>query len=421
MRLLSLLVRKSLAQHALSSVVTALATALAAGLVVSVFSLSAQARRAFIAGDPGFDAVVGGRGSELQIVLNAVYHLETSPGTVPWSLYEELIVDPRVQLAVPYAVGDSYRGYRIVGTTPERFEAVVAPDGRPFELVRGERYFDATLREAVIGAVVARELQMGVGARFQPSHGLSDLQRHDEEYVVVGVLRPTSSPLDRVIWIPIEGVLRMSGHVLRDPDGEQDDEAYEPSPDEPIPDELRQVSAVMLKLSESSAAGFQLAEDINRRGREATLAWPIAKSVGQLFDRLGWVTSILSLVASLTVVVAAGAILASLTNAMNERRRELAVLRALGARRTTLLAAIVGEAAAIALMGAVVGLGVHLGIMAIAAEVVWRQTGVAIEVAAWHPAQALTPLSVTLLGALAGLIPAARAYRTEVADELTPA
>ena len=116
---LVLIVRRSLRQHALSTSITVLSAALASGLVMAVFAVAAQSRAAFAGGPVGFDAVLGARGSETQLVLNTVFHLETSPGNIPWSMYTALQEDRRVELAIPYAVGDNYKGFRIVGTTSQ--------------------------------------------------------------------------------------------------------------------------------------------------------------------------------------------------------------------------------------------------------------------------------------------------------------
>ena len=129
---LVLIVRRSLALHRLSSGITVVSTALAAGLVMAVFVVSAQSYQAFAGGPVGFDAVLGARGSQLQLVLNTVFHLETSPGNIPYSLYREVAEDPRVDLAVPFAVGDNYRGFRIVGTSTEIFTDFEYEEGRRF-------------------------------------------------------------------------------------------------------------------------------------------------------------------------------------------------------------------------------------------------------------------------------------------------
>jgi len=408
---LVLIVGRSLRQHALSTTVTVLSTALATGLVVSVFSVSARSRDAFEVPRLDFDAVVGARGSPLQLVLNAVFHLETSPGNLPWSVYEELAADPRVVRAVPYAVGDSYRGFRVVGTSAEMLADLPLRES-PVYAVRAP---DAMRAEAALGATVARETGLAENSRFHPQHGVGAgavRDEHEEEYVVTAVLEPTGTPLDRVIWVPIEGVFRMGGHVLRG-SGEE----YHPEAGEEIPDESKEVSAVLLELA-SPQAGFQLQQEINRQGDQATLAWPIATVMAEIFRKLGWVNSVLELVAYLVMLVAAASILASIYNSMNERRRELAVLRALGARRRTIFGVIVLEAATIAGLGAFLGFAVYLAIATLAAGVIRDRTGVVLDVAALHPAMLWTPLGALALGALAGVLPAWKAYSTDVAAHL---
>ncbi len=413
---LMLIVRRSLRQHALSTLVTVLAVALASGLVMAVFSIKNQTYDAFTGGNAGFDAVLGARGSQLQLVLNTVFHLETSPGNIPWEMYRAVAADPGVALAIPYAVGDNYEGYRIVGTTPEMFTKFQYQRGRTFQTRPGGRFFEADRREAVIGSFAARRTGLAVGATFNPYHGLisDEGKRHQEEYTVVGVLEATNSPSDRVIWIPIEGVYRMGGHVLRGTG-----RTFRPDADAAIPEEHREVSAVMLKLSDPQA-GIYLDQTINRQGQRATLAWPIGKVMADLFDKIGWVNRVLEMVAYLVVVVAAGSILASLYNTMNERRREFAILRSLGARKGTVFSAIVLEATTITALGTLAGYLVYTLILSGAYVIVRAQTGVVLDVMRVEPALVLTPLGMLLVGALAGLVPALKAYRTDVASNLVP-
>lgn len=413
---LLLIVRRSLRQHALSTAITVLSVALASGLAMAVFSIKNQTYEAFTGGAGGYDAVLGARGSQLQLVLNAVFHLETSPGNIPWQLYKAVEADPGVELAIPYALGDNYRGYRIVGTTPELFTRSAERDGRGLTVSGGGRIFTPDAREAVAGSLAAARTGLSVGSTFRPYHGLvyNEESVHDDEYTVVGVLAPTNSPADRVIWIPIEGVYRMEGHVLRG-----SGRPFTPEEGEMIPEEHREVSAVMLRLADPQA-GIFLDQAINRQGNRATLAWPIGRVMADLFEKIGWVNRVLELVAYLVVLVAAGSILASLYNTMNERRREFAILRALGARRGTVFSAIVLEATTITALGALAGFLVYGGILTLAFVIVRAQTGVVLNV--WRPDVALVaaPLAMIALGALAGLVPAFKAYRTDVADNLTP-
>lgn len=416
MRGVLLMVRRSLRQHIVSTSVTLGAVGLACGLVMSVFSIQDQSYRAFTAGNTGFDAVLGARGSQLQLVLNTVFHLETSPGNIPWSLYQAVKQDRRVRYAIPYALGDNYHGFRIVGTSEELFTThTFGDDDRKFTLQEG-RWFDPDYMEAVIGSFAAQRTGLGVGDTFQPYHGLSFNPNsvHQEVYTITGVLEPTNTPNDRVIWIPIEGVFRMSGHVLRGA-GEE----YHPEAGVEIPDEHKEVSAVMLSLR-GPTAGMGMEAEINKQGRVATLAWPIGTIMADLFNKIGWINRVFELVAYLVVAVSAGAILASIYNTINERRREFAILRALGARRRTVFSVIVLESAVIAFLGSVIGFAVYAAILAATATVVRAQTGVVLEVMAYHPALFWTPVGMTAMGALAGIAPAIKAYATDVADNLTP-
>jgi putative ABC transport system permease protein len=398
---IGLIVQRSLRQHALSTSVTAASIALGAGLLMAVWAVKEQAQRTFAGVNSGFDAVLGARGSKLQLVLNAVFHLESSPGNIRWEDYLSVRGHPSVALAVPLAMGDNYRGWRIVGTTPDLFErAELGPGGRRFRLGSG-RWFDPELREAVVGSFAARRLGLKVGSEFEPYHGLAfdEQARHEESYVVVGVLEPSNTPADRVIWIPVEGVQWMGGHDPR---------------------AVTDVSAVLVKLKSGGIAGFQLDQLYNKQGERLTFAWPIGAVVSELFAKISWFDGVLEIVAWLVVLVATGSMLASIYNSMNERRRDLAILRALGARRLTLSVAVVLEATSIAALGAVAGYAVYAAILAGVASIVRSRTGVVLAVLEWDPVLVLAPAAIVFLGALAGLIPALKAYRTNVAENLTP-
>ncbi|MBK8247398.1 MAG: ABC transporter permease [Gemmatimonadetes bacterium] len=410
------IVLRSMRQHALSTAVTLLSVGLASGLVMAVFSIKEQTYQAFTGGPIGFDAVLGARGSQLQLVLNTVFHLETSPGNIPYSMYTAISADPGVELAIPYAVGDNYEGYRVVGTIPDLFTRFEYTAGRKLALAPGGRVFTMEERGAVVGSFVAQRTGLKIGDTFEPYHGLSgdSTKAHEDEYTVVGILEPSNSPSDRVVWIPLEGLYRMSGHVLRGTG-----RSYTPVADSTIPPEHLEVSAVMLKLKDPTA-GIYLDQAINRTGKSATLAWPIGRVMADLFGKIGWMNNVLAMVAYLVVVVAAGSILASIYNTMNERRREFAILRSLGARRSTVFSAIVLESATITAFGTLVGFLVYGAIIGAAAVIVRAQTGVVLDAFRFDWALVLTPIGMVIVGALAGLVPAFKAYRTDVASNLTP-
>jgi putative ABC transport system permease protein len=396
-----LIVLRSLRQHALSTLVTAFSISLAGGLLMSVWTVKDQSRATFTGVNGGFDAVLGARGSKLQLVLNSIFYLEASPGNVAAPDYLDIKNNPNVALAIPIAVGDNYHGYRLVGTIPELFEKVEYAPGKHYELEPGGNLFDPSRREAVVGSFVAQKMSLKLGDTFHPYHGLifNEQDQHAETYVVVGILKPSNTPTDRVIWIPLEGIQKMKGH---DPKAATD------------------VSAVLVKLKGGGMVGFRLDMMYNKQGNRLTFAWPIASTIADLFDKIGWFDKVLALVSYLVALVATASILASIYNSMNERRREIAILRALGAHRRIIFSAILLEAAAISALGMVVGFLVYSGIMSGAAKIIRAQTGIVLDPFAFNAVMLWAPAALIGLGALAGIVPAMKAYRTDVATYLAP-
>jgi putative ABC transport system permease protein len=213
----------------------------------------------------------------------------------------------------------------------------------------------------------------------------------------------------------------MGGHVLRG-GGQTTATAAQPYVAQAgvqIPDEFKEISAVMIKFR-SPQVGMAMEQTINKQGTVATLAHPIGRVMAELFDKLGWVNRILEMVSYLVVVVAAASILASIYNTISERRREFAILRALGARRSTVFSAIVAESATIAALGALFGFLVYGIILSATAAVVRARTGVVIDVLQYNRALWAAPLGIIIVGALAGILPAIKAYSTDVASNLVP-
>jgi putative ABC transport system permease protein len=397
---LPLILYRSLRQHALSTLVTAGSIALAVGLLMVVWMVKDQSQRAFVETSTGFDAVLGARGSRLQLVLNAIFHLEASPGNIAAGDFEQIRRHPAVKAAIPLAVGDNYRGYRIVGTVENLFTQVEYARGRRYAVQPGGRVFAGTAHEALVGSFVAERLGLRVGDTFQPYHGLvfDPSHQHEEIYTVVGILEPTNTPADRVLWVPLAGIQNMKGH---DPKFATD------------------LSAVLLQLR-TPQAGFMLDMMYNRQGNRLTFAYPVGAIIADLFGKIGWFDRVLALVAYLVAFVAAGSVLASIYASMSARRRDLAILRALGARRHTIFTAVVAEAAVIGALGALAGFVVYGALLAGVARIIRAQTGVAIDVLAMHPVLWIAPLAMIALCALGGIIPALKAYRVPVAETLAP-
>lgn len=396
---LALIVRRSLRQHLFSTLITAFSIALAGGLLMAVWVVKAQSQNTFTQVNTGFDAVLGARGSKLQLVLNAIFHLEASPGNLPFADYEFIRQHPAVKLAVPIAVGDNLRGYRIVGTIPEFFREVEYTPGHTFALSAG-KLFAPEAKEAVLGSFAAEKLGLKVGDVFHPFHGLvyDEKNQHAETYAVTGILAPSNTPVDKVIWIPLRGLQTMNGH---DPKAATD------------------VSAVLIQLR-APTAGFMLDLMYNKQGNRLTFAYPVGAIMADLFSKISWFDRVLGLVAYLVAFVSAIGVLVAIYNSMAARRRDIAILRALGAGRFMLFGAVVLEATAIGALGMVAAFAVYGVIVTGVAAVIRAQTGILLETWTYNPVMLWAPVGMVLLCGLCGVLPAWKAYRTDVAENLAP-
>lgn len=396
-----LIIYRSLRQHALSTLVTALSIAFATGLLMTVWMVKAQSQRAFVETSTGFDGVLAARGSELQIVLNAIFHLEAPPGNIRAADYEQIKKHPAVKAGIPVASGDNYKGWRIVGTSPELFTDIEYAPGKKYALEQGRLFSTGDhAHEAVVGSFAARQLGLAVGSKFHPSHGLArgSGHEHEEEYKVTGILAPTSTPADRVIWLPLEGVQHMSGHAAS---------------------AQSELSAVLVQLK-ARTAGFALRQHYNKQGDRLTFAYPTATIIADFFNKIGWFDRVLALVAFVVMLVAAASVLASTYASMSARQRDIAILRALGARRGMVFGVVVLEAMVIGALGALGGFAVYFALMTGVTELIREQTGVVVTALSWHAVLLWCPLAMIALGALGGVIPAMKAYRVPVAETLSP-
>ena len=452
--------------RAVSSVLTCVSIALGVMLLAGLWMLSAQAERHYKASFRGFDAIVGPKeGSPLSLVLSTVYNLGYEPGVVSLDVYEDLRSGRLARrwgtrYAIPQARGDSFADFPIIGTTDEMFskfhleytkegerriphplkfaeggawsfshEDLLAFAARRLKQGAGEDVplFDgaktATVtaedgheianiptqyRQAVIGAKVARELGAGVGFAFTPVHGKRDevgAHVHDEARCrVVGVLEPTGSPVDAGIYIPLGTFLALDGHA---------DEQYRPG------HELGAtfISAVIVSTKHPTGPE-NLRKEFGTRS-DAQVAIPRTE-IPQLLKLVGDVKQLLDVISWMVLIVAAIAILVALYNTMNERRREIAIMRSLGARRWQIGRIIVQEALTISLIGAVVGvIGCHVAAYLLA-DVVSERTSVPLDWATFHWRELVLVGGVGALGVVAGLVPAAKGSLTEVAENLAP-
>ncbi|MEN9666984.1 MAG: transporter permease YtrF precursor [Planctomycetota bacterium] len=424
---------RNIRQRPLTSGLTALSLALGVALVVATLVTGSLVQRAFESGSGlGYNMIVGAKGSPLQLVLNTVYLISRPIENVGWDFYQEFLPAARradgidgkyaasTGVAVPTCMGDYYRSFRVVGTNADFFGRLTRGDGEPFRFTSGENFRDADFFAGVIGATVAETLGLKVGDPFSPTHGADDGKVHDP-FKVVGILERTWTPIDRGVFVNMEGFYLQDGHAKPLPDGVEPEVSHALAGDRPAPLSAaqREVTAILLETAslpglppELTAMGLRTA--INEGG-EAQAALPVAE-IRQLLDLfVRPLELVLLLVTGLVVLVSALGILISMVGSSLERSRDVAIMRALGARRGHVLATVLIEAVLLAVGGGLAGWVLGHAIVASIGPWIAANAGVRAGFFSSAPAaEALLVPFLVLLAIAAALLPALAAYRTDV-------
>ncbi|MBK9360484.1 MAG: ABC transporter permease [Rubrivivax sp.] len=422
MRTLLSIAARSAWNRRLTLSLVALCIALATGLLLTLERLRADVRASFAQSVSGTDLIVGARTGPVQLMLYAVFRVGGATNNITMASARALAEHRAVAWTVPIALGDSHRGRPVLGTTPAYFERFRYGDRQPLQLAEG-RAFAGTLDglyEAVIGAEVARSLGYRTGQRITLAHGAGGMpgsEHADKPFTVVGVLARTGTPVDRTVHVSLQALEAI--HL--------DWAGGAPLPGMSVPaDQARkfdlepqQVTAVLVGLK-SRAAVFVVQRWVAQYEAEPLLAVLPGVALDELWDVLGVGERALQAMSGLVAVVSLASLVAVVLAGLNERRRELAVLRAVGAGPRHVLGLLTIEALLVTLAGSVIGAAVSFAAVALAGPWVQTQFGITLQGGAPSAAQALLWGAVVLAGMLAGLIPGLRAYRLSLADGLSP-
>ncbi|APR04542.1 ABC transporter permease [Thauera chlorobenzoica] len=412
----------SIANRRLAAMLTVLAVALSVALLLGVERVRNDARAGFAQTLSGTDLVVGARAGAVQLLLYSVFHIGDATNNVSWASIEEVAALPQVAWLVPIALGDSHRGHRVVGTTGAFFEHYRYGERRALRFAAGRAFagMPEGLFEVVLGAEVAARFGYRVGERIVLSHGGAGgppfAEHGDKPFTVVGVLARSGTPVDRALLVGLEGLEAI--HI--------DWQGGAPVPGVKIgPEHVRKfdlapksVTAALLGL-ESRTAVFRVQRWINAYAGEPLSAILPGVTLQELWSLVGMAEKALLAVSALVVMVGLAGLVAVVVASLGERRRELAILRALGAGPGQVFALLAVESLLLALAGCALGLGLLYGAGALAAP--WLGARHGLQLSLGLPAAGEWGLLAAVLGAslLASLVPALRAYRYSLADGMT--
>lgn len=393
---------RALRHTPLASSLNLLLVAIGIAMMTFILGVSAQLEEHAERDARGIDLVVGTKGSPLQLILSSVYHADIPTGNIPAGALAALAAQPLFKSVIPLALGDNFRGFRIVGSTT----ALAGHYGA--RLAQG-RLFGHPM-QAVFGARAARETGATLGATFAGSHGLApggELHGH-APYTVVGILQPTGTVVDRLILTPVASVWQV--HET-DPDQQPAASAAAATATAAAAASGRELTAVLVQYASPLAAVY-LPRWVNGQAR-LQAAQP-AFEAARLFNLLGAGIDVLRAIAAGVLLVAALSLFVALYGALEERKWDLAILRTLGASPATLLRLLLAQGLLLSLAGA--ALGWLLGHAAVGLLDATQQ----LNLQAWRiaPGEAWLPVIAVAVGLLAAAIPAARAYRTDIAATL---
>lgn len=383
---------KDLRKKAGQQLLTVLMAGVAIALSIAVLLISSSLEQGMTDAAMPFDMIVGAKGSSTQLLFNTVFLQETPIGNISHDLWDELEADERVERVIPFAFGDNYQGYRMVGSTTDIFELRPSQmEASIFQLKEG-RFFEEG-QEAVVGAAVAKELGLSVGDTFSSLHGLTHNgteESHSEEFTVVGILESMNRPYDTGIFVPIETTWESHGNSEED------------------------VTALMVTPKDYSGL-YQLYQEINN-DVEAQAIFP-GTVLGELFDMLGQTEDLMQLLTWIALAVGMIGMAVSLNWCTLGRIRENAILRVIGAGRREVLTVVVIEGLIISVASA--ALGLLIGHLTSIGAAHYMQSVAAM----YSPVYAVSGekivlLAAIVLGVLLSLLPALKAYRTDVVKSL---
>jgi putative ABC transport system permease protein len=384
-------------------------------LLLGVDTIRKQAKNNFINTISQTDLIVGARTSPINLLLYSIFHIGNATSNVSYSSYQEIAALKQIKWSVPISLGDSHRGFRVMGTNSDYFRYYRHSNTQSLQLQQGEVFSD--LYDAVVGFDVAQSLNYKLNTEIVLNHGIVATKHsaHDDKpFRIVGILKKTNTPVDRTVLVSLQGIeaihvdwqsgtrsaLRISAEKARQ-----------------MGLESKSITAFMLGV-ESKITLFSLQRKINSHPTEPLLAIMPGSTLASLWQTMGQFEKVLMAVSSLVLLAGLMGLLTALLTTLNERRREMAVLRAVGAHAYHVIVLFVLEAILVVLGGFLFGIAMLYTMQAIIQPIIAESYGIFLEIKMLDGEQMIILLIALLLAIILSLIPGFIAYKRSLQDGL---
>ncbi|MEF1289470.1 ABC transporter permease [Vibrio sp. M260118] len=407
---------KSVRNRKVTAILTILTVAISVVLLLGVERIRTQAKESFANTISGTDLIIGGRSGQVNLLLYSVFRIGNATNNIDWKSYQEFSQHRSVDWAIPISLGDSHKSFRVMGTNHSYFEHYQYGKKQNLTFKQGREF--ERLFEAVIGADVARSLNYTIGSEMIIAHGISDVgfSRHENTpFKVVGILAPTGTPVDKTVHVSLEAIEAIhvgweSGANLGNNPTAQQLEAMDFKPN--------QITAMLVGLK-SKIQTFALQRQINTYPKEPLSAIMPGVALHELWGMMSVAEQALMAVSVFVVVAGLLGMLSSLLTSLQERRREMAILRAMGARPRHVFSLLILEASVLTFIGLLVGIAGLYVMLSIASPIIQQSYGINLQISALSHYEWLLLAAVQLAGTIIGFIPAFRAYRQSLSDGMT--
>lgn len=408
---------QSLRSRALTAILTVLAIALSVMLLLGVEKVRIGARQSFADTISGTDLIVGGRTGGLQLLLYSVFRIGNATNNITWASYQDIRKRPEIKWAVPLSLGDSHRGFRVLGTTDDYFQRYKYRGGQSLTLAQGQVFDD--LFDAVIGAEVADKLGYKVGDRIVVAHGagsVSFVEHDDKPFRVSGILARTGTPVDRTVHVSLEAIDAI--HIDWQTGARDTEHPISADDVRRMKLEPKAITAALVGLN-SKLAAFKVQRFVNEYPEEPLTAIIPGAALQELWGLVGIAETALSAVSAMVVATALLGMTTTILTTLNERRREMAILRSCGARPATILCLLGLEGGLLSLAGVALGALMLYAALFALRPLIDRTYGLHLPISPPRVEEWTTLGSIVLAGFGAALLPALRAYQLSLADGMT--